>query len=79
MLSGCPVVASNLPGVREPIRMTGMGEIVPIKDSRALADAIVQVVQNKSRYVRPRAEIAQKFSMDITLDAYEKLFKELIG
>jgi len=79
MLSGCPVVASNLPGVREPIRMTGMGEVVPIKDSRALANAIVQVVQNKSRYVRPRAEIEQKFSMDTTLDAYEKLFEELIG
>ncbi len=79
MLSGCPVVASNLPGVREPIRMTGMGEIAPIKDSRALADAIVQVIQNRSRYVRPREEIAQKFSMDTTLDAYEKLFGELIG
>lgn len=79
MLSGCPVVASNLPGVREPIRMTGMGEIVPIKDSRALADAIVQILQNKSRYVRPRAEIEQKFSMDTTLDAYEKLFEELMG
>lgn len=79
MLSGCPVVASNLPGVREPIRMTGMGEVVPIKDSRALADAIVQVVQNKGRYVRPRTEIAQKFSIDATLNAYEKLFEELRG
>jgi glycosyltransferase involved in cell wall biosynthesis len=79
MLSGCPVVASNLPGVREPIRMTGMGEIVPIKDSQALADAIVQILQNKSRYARPREEISRKFSMDTTLDAYEKLFGELVG
>lgn len=77
MLSGCPVVASNLPGVREPVRMTGMGEIVPIKDSRALADAIVQVIQNKARYLRPREEIAQKFSTEKTIDAYEKLFEEL--
>lgn len=79
MLSGCPVVASNLPGVREPIRMTGMGEVVPIKDSRALANAVVKVLQNKSRYMRPRVEIERKFSMDTTLDAYERLFKELIG
>ena len=26
MLSGTPVVATELPGVREPVRMTGMGE-----------------------------------------------------
>lgn len=77
MLSGCPVVASNLPGVREPVRMTGMGEVVPIKDSRALAGAIIQVIQNKSRYVRPREEIAQKFSIEKTIDAYEKLFGDL--
>lgn len=77
MLSGCPVVASNLPGVREPVRMTGMGEVVPIKDSRALADAIVKVIQNKSKYVRPREEIAQKFSSEKTIAAYEKLFTKL--
>lgn len=77
MLSGCPVVASNLPGVREPVRMTGMGEVVPIKDSRALADAIVQVVENKPRYVRSRVEIAEKFSTEKTIDAYEKLFEEI--
>ncbi len=78
MLSGCPVVASNLPGVREPARVTGMGEIVPSQDPRVLADAIVQVLQNKSRYVRPRAEIEQTFSIERTLDEYEKLFGELM-
>ncbi|MBI5305395.1 MAG: glycosyltransferase family 4 protein [Chloroflexi bacterium] len=78
MLSGCPVVASNLPGVREPVRVTGMGEIVPIMDARALADALVQVIANKARYVRPRAEIEAIFSLETTVAAYEKLFSELI-
>lgn len=77
MLSGCPVVATNLPGVREPIRMTGMGEVVPIKDARALADAIVRVLQNRDRYVRPRPEIAEMFAIDNTVTAYERLFGEL--
>jgi glycosyltransferase involved in cell wall biosynthesis len=77
MLSGCPVVATNLPGVREPIRMTGMGEVVPIKDTRALADAIVRVLQNRERYVRPRQEIAELFALEKTVAAYEKLFDEL--
>lgn len=78
MLSGCPVVASNLPGVREPVRLTGMGEIVPIKDARALADAIVEVIQNKARYIQPRRAIEETFALERTLNAYEKLFQELL-
>jgi glycosyltransferase involved in cell wall biosynthesis len=78
MLSGCPVVASNLPGVREPVRVTGMGEVVPIKDARALAAAIVQVIQNKARYVRPRREIEQTFALERTLEEYERLFDGLL-
>src|SRR5512135_3225570 len=54
MLSGCPVVATNLPGVREPARVTGMGEIVPIKNARALADGIIEVLNHREQYVRPR-------------------------
>ncbi len=77
MLSGTPVVASDLPGVREPVRVTGMGEIVAIKDSRSLAEGIIHVLENKSRYVRPRAEIENLFALDRTVGAYEKLFDEL--
>ena len=79
MLSGCPVVATNLPGVREPIRMTGMGQVVPIKDARALADAIVRVLLNRDQYVRPRQEIAEMFAIEKTVAAYERLFEQLQG
>jgi glycosyltransferase involved in cell wall biosynthesis len=78
MLSGCPVVASNLPGVREPIRMTGMGEIVSIKDARALANGIVRVLQNRVNYIRPRSEIEGMFALPQMVKAYESLF-ELLG
>jgi glycosyltransferase involved in cell wall biosynthesis len=77
MLSGCPVVASDLPGVREPIRMTGMGEVVPIKDACALADGIVRVLQNRAAYIRARAEIEKMFSLERTVQAYESLFESL--
>jgi glycosyltransferase involved in cell wall biosynthesis len=78
MLSGCPVVASNLPGVRVPVRVTGMGEIVPIKDARSLADAIVRVLGNRECYLRPRPQIAATFALSATVAAYEKLFAEYI-
>ncbi len=77
MLSGCPVVASDLPGVREPARVTGMGEIVPIRNARALADGIITVLQNRERYMRPRAEIEARFDLSRTVVEYEKLFDEL--
>jgi glycosyltransferase involved in cell wall biosynthesis len=78
MLCGTPVVATDLPGVRAPAQMTGMGEVVPIRDSRAIAEAVVRVLHNRERYVRPREEIAAIFDLDRTLEAYEQLFQREI-
>jgi len=74
MLSGTPVVASDLPGVREAVRRTGMGEIVPARDPTALADALVRVLQRRADYVRPHAEITQAFDAEDSLRQYEALF-----
>jgi glycosyltransferase involved in cell wall biosynthesis len=77
MLSGCPVVATDLPGVREPVRVTGMGEVVPIKNARALADGILEILDHREQYVRTRKEIAELFSLENTVREYEKLFESL--
>jgi glycosyltransferase involved in cell wall biosynthesis len=69
------VVASNLPGVRQPILRTGMGEIVPPADADALARALVRVLDEPSRYIRPRPEIVGRFDPERTIDAYEALFE----
>ena len=45
MVCGCPVVASNLPGVRVPVQMTGMGAIAQVGDSQDLANKISTVLQ----------------------------------
>jgi len=52
MRYGVPVVASDLPGVRVPIQKTGMGIVVPAKNSRALAEAIATIVHKKPQYVQ---------------------------
>ena len=77
MLCGTPSIASALPGVRQPVLTTGMGEVVPIGDAAALAAALVRVIGERSRYVRPRAEIAGRYSTEQTADAYERLFSQL--
>jgi len=79
MLCGVPSIASALPGVRQPVLMTGMGEVVPIGDSAALAEAIIRVLDDKAKYTRPRSEIEALFSTPRTAELYEKLFEELLA
>ncbi|MCX6032458.1 MAG: glycosyltransferase family 4 protein [Chloroflexi bacterium] len=75
-MCGTSVVATDLPGVRQPVTMTGMGEIVPIADAVGLAGGIVKVLQNPVKYVKPRGEITRMFELARTVDEYEKLFEE---
>jgi len=78
MLCGTPSIASDLPGVRQPPRMTGMGEVVPIGDSSALAEAIIRILQNRTDYFRPRPLIEDTFSLERTMGSYETLFENLL-
>ena len=75
-MCGTPVVATDLPGVRQPVKMTGMGEIVPVADAQGLARGIVRVIQDPTKYIRPRADIMRIFDLSRTVDEYERLFEE---
>jgi len=75
MLCGTPVIATDLPGVREPAQRTGMGRIVPANDVEALAVAILEVVGERDRYIKPASEIDRIYSLDATVDAYEALYR----
>jgi glycosyltransferase involved in cell wall biosynthesis len=78
MMCGAPSIASDLPGVRQPVRLTGMGEVAPVADSGALADAIVRVLRDRQKYVRPRSDIEALFSTARTAERYEELFDDLL-
>lgn len=77
MMNGVPVVASNLPGVRQPVTMTGMGEIFPVGDHEALAAALIRVLDERASYQRPGDVIGASFSPDQTARAYVRLFEQL--
>ena len=79
MLCGTPSVASNLPGVRQPPLMTGMGEVTPIGDPAELAEAIMRILQHPDDYARPRGLIEDAFSLDRTVSGYEALFEDLVA
>jgi glycosyltransferase involved in cell wall biosynthesis len=78
MMNGVPVAASNLPGVRQPVKMTGMGEVFEIGDSRMLADKICAILRNKQKYIKDPKWIIEHFSPDTVASVYEKLFEDLI-
>jgi glycosyltransferase involved in cell wall biosynthesis len=78
MVNGVPVVSSNLPGVRQPVTMTGMGEVVPIGDHESLAQGVIKVLDNRVRYLRSVELIAESFSPRQTAIEYVHLFEELL-
>jgi glycosyltransferase involved in cell wall biosynthesis len=78
MMNGVPSVASNLPGVRQPVTMTGMGEIVTIGDHQELAEAVIRVLDNRDSYLKSPETIAKSFSPAQTAVEYVRLFNALL-
>ncbi|MGB2696096.1 MAG: glycosyltransferase family 4 protein [Dehalococcoidia bacterium] len=78
MLAGTPVVTSDLPGVREAVRISGMGELVPPRDRQALAQGIVKVLKHPHLYAGSTSP-QQLFDPDRTTDLYEELFTSLLA
>lgn len=76
MLSGTPVVMTNIPGGRVPVQATGMGELATAGDWRSIGEALVKVLQNPDAYRKPRPEIAETFSFEETVNRYEEVFRE---
>lgn len=71
MICGCPVVASNLPGVRMPVQLTGMGEIARPGDVKDLAKKINKVLQTK--YPESLTKKARKiFDLEIFTKKYQE-------
>ncbi|MBP9503492.1 MAG: glycosyltransferase family 4 protein [Candidatus Promineofilum sp.] len=77
MRNGVPVAACNLPGVRQPVTMTGMGEVTEIGDPDALSEAIIRILDQRERYVRSPELIAESFEPAQTATEYIRLFEAL--
>lgn len=78
MMNGTPSCASALPGVRQPVLTTGMGKVAPIGDSAALAQAILEIVDNPNIFSGNPPAIAKRYDPDTIASEYETLFAELL-
>jgi glycosyltransferase involved in cell wall biosynthesis len=75
MLSGTPVVMTNIPGGRVPVQVTGMGRLAQAGNAQSIGEAIVDVLQNRRNYVKSRTEVEAAFSFKETVDQYEHHFR----
>ena len=78
MSCGTPVIATDLPGVRVPVKMSGMGRIVPVADAPAIAQAILDILSDPERFRGNYDEIRHKYSPDVIAAGYEKLFEDIL-
>lgn len=77
MMNGVPSVPSALPGVRQPVKMHGMGVVSEIGNAESLANAILEVLDNKENYRGDANAIKSAYDPDSIAQEYEKLFNRL--
>ena len=75
---GTPVVASDLPGVRQPVLRTGIGRIVPVRDAESLAEGIISVLEEGpgARKV-PEAYLGQ-FEQKKVAERYQEIYSSMV-
>jgi glycosyltransferase involved in cell wall biosynthesis len=78
MLNGVPSVPSALPGVRQPVKMHGMGRISQIGDAASLAESILGVLDDPQKYQGDIDSIKRSYDPDSIAQEYEKLFERLM-
>ncbi len=83
MLAGLPVIATDVGSVREAVQPGVTGWIVPPNDPDALAQAIDELVDDRSAAAtmgeRGREIARSRFTMDATVAAYLELFGEVLA
>ena len=54
MMNGTPVIASNLPGVRMPIKLTRMGVITEPKNAKQISRTILSILEKKYKFANDK-------------------------
>ncbi len=83
MAAGCPVVATDVGGVREAAIDEETGYLVRAGDYQALAQRIVALLDDPKKAhamgVRGRTVAEQRFSLDAQLDSTTMLYKKILA
>jgi glycosyltransferase involved in cell wall biosynthesis len=75
MLSGTPMVMSNIPGGRVPVQVTGMGKLAEPGNAASFGQAVLDILENPADYHYARDHIESCFSFQETVNRYEAIFQ----
>ena len=79
---GCPVVATDVGGVRDVLLNGKLGKLVPADDSAAFADALEQAIADLPRLreeaIRHRSEVRERYSADRLRTDMTELYTKLV-
>jgi glycosyltransferase involved in cell wall biosynthesis len=78
MLNGVPCVPSDLPGVRQPVQMHGMGLAARVGDANSLAESILEVLDHPQKYRGDLETLRATYNPDAIAAEYERLFAKLM-
>lgn len=82
MAAGLPIVATRVGGNTEAVVDGQTGFIVPPRDERALAGAVLELLEDKERAREMgrmgRARAVEKFGTDTMVREYEKLYRSVL-
>jgi glycosyltransferase involved in cell wall biosynthesis len=77
MAAGVPVIATNVPGIRDVVKDGVTGLLVPVASPRKLAKAIRRICEEpltRNRLIdNGREEVQRRFSWEVVLPQYESL------
>ena len=82
LMSGLPVVATDVEGNREVVESGKNGQLVPPSDPDALADAMMKILGDRELHAklsRGALDTSKRFSLDATTDAHLEIYRDLVG
>jgi glycosyltransferase involved in cell wall biosynthesis len=83
MAAGVPSIASNVGGIGDVVRDGETGLLVPPADPDELAAAIVRLAESpdlgQALAQRASRRVREHFSSETMLDAYARLYRELVA
>ena len=76
MLCGTPVIATDMPGVREVIQKTSYGKLVQKRNAKDISEKICELMEEP---LVLSAQVLAEFSQEVSLDKYEKIFQDYLA
>ena len=79
LMLGVPVIASDLPGVRQPVRRVGLGRIVPPRDPGAITAALRELVGDPAARDAAARRARESYGAGHVVDAHADLLDSLVA